>query len=389
MPGPAVTAVYVVGAIAVVASVVAFKEFVYEPHIAPKLEAWAESFVDNRRRQRARRQGPISAQPVHEHGDENTTRRSTRSRNDDNRPHPPFGSGSDKKRGDDDEDDDNSMSVELEQLVAREGSAWSEDGRQNGLRHRKTAGTMDESNVFIPYRPMSPTHVIFDSSVTSTPTSPSSSGSRLQSPRGATTPVLHGSSPRSRLSSVTSRNAAHIPPTPVSIRSAASSRIQSPNMMDAMSSRSSSPDAPAMYNTALMGSIGNLSERASASPRTEPFVPTSRVQSPLSDYHLAAPVPSLPASRIQSPFSDIHAAVARSPTLSARSGVMSPFTHMSEPESDFDLPSDSEDDVMSLRSGMFSPSMSSRQEELAFDVMSVHGSEGSSWGSVGRRTPDL
>ncbi|KZT70265.1 hypothetical protein DAEQUDRAFT_725534 [Daedalea quercina L-15889] len=379
MPAPAVTAVYVVGAVAVAAGVFAFKEFVYEPHIAPKLEAWAESFVENRRRQRARRRGPIPAHPVHEHGDENHSRRSSGSRNVDSHPRPPFPS-----RADDTDGDDRGMSVELEHLAAHEASASGDDGRQNGLRYRKTAGAMDESNVSIPYRPISPTHVIFDSSTSPTPTSPSS-GSRLRSPRGAATPVMHSLS-KSRPSSVDSRGAGPIPPTPVSIRSAASSRIQSPYMMSAMSSRSSSPDVPAMYNTALMGSIGNVSDRAIASP---PSIPGSRVQSPLAYYQLAAPVPSLPASRIQSPFSDIHAAAARSPTLSARSGALSPFSQLSEPISDFDLPSDSEDDVMSLRSEMFSPSMSSRQEELAFDVLSMHGSEGSSWGSEGRRTPDL
>ncbi|KAH9833858.1 uncharacterized protein C8Q71DRAFT_772833 [Rhodofomes roseus] len=384
MPAPA--AVYVVGAVAVVAGVFAFKEFVYEPHIAPRLEAWAEAFVENRRQQRARRRGLVAAQSVSEHGDENRTRRSTESGNGDSRPSAPVRARGRRDNGDD--DDGVGTSVELEQLVAREASGWSDDGRQNGLRHRKTAGTMDESNVFLPYRPMSPTHVIFDSSAASTPTTPSSSGSRLQSPRGAATPLLQTPSvpsPKSRPSSVASLNVAHIPPTPVSIRSVASSRVQSPHMMDAMSSRSSSPDVPAMYNTALMGSIGNLSDRASA---TATSIPASRVQSPFSDYHLAAPVPSLPPSRIQSPFSDIHAVIARSPTLTARSGMTSPFSQMSEPMSDFDLPSDSEDDVMSLRSGMFSPNVSSRQEERAFDVLSIHGSEGSSWGSVGRRTPE-
>lgn len=91
---------------------------------------------------------------------------------------------------------------------------------------------------------------------------------------------------------------------------------------------------------------------------------------------------------MQSPFSDIHAVTAHSPTLSARSGAMSPYSQLSETMSEFDLPSDSEDDVVSMRSGMFSPNVAIHQEELAFEVLSTRGSD-DSWGSVGRRTPDL
>ncbi|KAI0731882.1 hypothetical protein C8Q72DRAFT_882980 [Fomitopsis betulina] len=358
MPAPAVTAVYIVSVVAVVAGAYAFKEFVYEPHIAPKLEAWADSFLEGRRRQRARRQGPIAAQPVHERGNENNTRRS----------------------GTRNGDVDRNMSVELEQLVAQEASAWSDNGRQDGLRRRNTGAAIDESNTFIPYRPISPTHVIFDSSVPSTPTSTSTSGSRLQSPRAVAAPALHSPSPRVRLSSVTSRDAPQVPPTPVSFRSLDSSRIQSPDM-DMISSRSSSPDAAAMYNTALMGSVGNMAER------TRPVSPDAApgIQSPLSDYHMTAPVPSLPPSRIQSPFSDIHAVTARSPTLSARSGAMSPFSQWSE--SEFDMPLD-DDDVTSMRSGMFSPDIATHQDDLAFEVLSAQGSD-DSWGSVGRRAPGL
>lgn len=53
---PAPVAVCVVAAIAGVAAVIAFHEFVYEPHIAPAIERWAEDFLANRR---ARRRGPV------------------------------------------------------------------------------------------------------------------------------------------------------------------------------------------------------------------------------------------------------------------------------------------------------------------------------------------
>ena len=50
----------------------------YEPHIAPKVEAWAENYVERRRQKRRQRQGPIPTQPV---SNENNSRRSTDSSN--------------------------------------------------------------------------------------------------------------------------------------------------------------------------------------------------------------------------------------------------------------------------------------------------------------------
>ncbi|KAG1759081.1 hypothetical protein EDD22DRAFT_907556 [Suillus occidentalis] len=49
---PAPVAVYVVAAIAGVAAAVAFHEFVFEPHIAPAIERWAEDFLAKRRARR-------------------------------------------------------------------------------------------------------------------------------------------------------------------------------------------------------------------------------------------------------------------------------------------------------------------------------------------------
>lgn len=53
---PAPVAVCVVAAIAGVAAVIVFYEFVFEPHIAPAIERWAEDFLAKRR---ARRRGPV------------------------------------------------------------------------------------------------------------------------------------------------------------------------------------------------------------------------------------------------------------------------------------------------------------------------------------------
>ncbi|KAG2091977.1 uncharacterized protein F5147DRAFT_435635 [Suillus discolor] len=65
---PAPVAVCVVAAIAGVAAVIAFHEFVFEPHIAPAIERWAENFLADRR---ARRRGPIPLQSTQGsgHGD--------------------------------------------------------------------------------------------------------------------------------------------------------------------------------------------------------------------------------------------------------------------------------------------------------------------------------
>ena len=78
------------------------------------------------------------------------------------------------------------------------------------------------------------------------------------------------------------------------------------------------------------------------------------------------------------------------PSISAvqsnHSGVTSPFVLSPRIDSDFEF-SDTSDGMLSpsLRSGMFSPSL---VDEDPFEVGSVHESE-SSWGSLGRRTPEL
>lgn len=63
---PAPVAVYVVAAIAGAAAVVAFHEFVFEPHIAPAIERWAEDFLAKRR---ARRGGLVPVRSTRGSGD--------------------------------------------------------------------------------------------------------------------------------------------------------------------------------------------------------------------------------------------------------------------------------------------------------------------------------
>ena len=96
-------------------------QFVYEPHIAPKVEAWAESYVENRRRRRRQRQAPVLSQPVNEHSDENASRRSA----------------DDQARAGD-------ASIELEQLAEWERNEWRNAGNSSGLRLRRTTRVLDE-----------------------------------------------------------------------------------------------------------------------------------------------------------------------------------------------------------------------------------------------------
>ncbi|KAF9443298.1 hypothetical protein P691DRAFT_679836 [Macrolepiota fuliginosa MF-IS2] len=56
MPAPAV---YVLAVVGTIGAAFAFKHFVYEPHLAPKLEQWAEEYIARRRAKRMQRQGPI------------------------------------------------------------------------------------------------------------------------------------------------------------------------------------------------------------------------------------------------------------------------------------------------------------------------------------------
>ncbi|KAL4245843.1 hypothetical protein ABKN59_001598 [Abortiporus biennis] len=298
MPGPVV---YVAVVIGTVAAALAFHEFIYEPHIAPKVEAWAESFIERRRRQRENRNGPIAV-PVQEFPmDENQARRDER--------------GTEVQASGDDSD--------------------------RTLRQRNNAGVMEESNVFIPYHPLSPTQVTTDYSGSSAVSQSS------RSPR---------STPRS--------------PAPLSNVSRTYSPPISPNDQLNRSVSSTSSFTPAVLG---------------------PQSPTSMVGSThsehFSDARSALAVDSQPPSRAMSPFSDIHA--ASTATYNNSSAVTSPFILSPSIGSDFELPSDSEEAVLSpsLRSGMFSPSLVNAEDP--FEVGSVQGSDDvSSWASVdGRRTP--
>ncbi|KAI0774715.1 hypothetical protein BD413DRAFT_472337 [Trametes elegans] len=366
MPGPAVyIAVAVVGVFAVG---LALHEFVYEPHIAPKVETWAESFLENRRQRRRRRQGHVLVDPhPFEQGDENGTRRSTDGSND-------------KKY--DDEDDANGMSIELEQLAAKERDAWRHNaGPSSGLRQRKAAGAMDESNVSIPYPPLSPTHVIFDHSE---PTSPDALSSLSSSPRSSpahsparSTVVL--SEPQPRVAKPPSPPVCSISPrlpTPMSSYSPVSSRAMSPAAMSERSSLSSRGIALHLAASQALSSASAYDTPLGGSAFSERSRTPTEVQ-------------SIAVSRMQSPFSDIHSVDARgSPehVTFAPSPVVTTRVRSLSVSSGVTMHSDDDFDILSPRSGMFSPP--SRVDDFFYDGASQHGSEGS-WASVGRRTPEF
>ncbi|TFK94861.1 hypothetical protein K466DRAFT_508616 [Polyporus arcularius HHB13444] len=356
MPGPAVYAGAVLGVVAVFAVGYAFHEFVYEPHIAPKVEAWAENFIERRQQRRRQRQGPVAAQPVQEHGDENRIRRST---------------SSDADRGGD------GTSIELAQLAASERDAWRDNPSAAGLRHRNPGAGLDESDVFIPHPVLEPTHVLFN---TSEPPSPGGHSIRTSAPPSLDNSPAHPT--------VILEQQANYSPSP-------SSRIMSPRLLTPMSLYSE-PSSPSMTPATTRSP---LSSRRPTPDLSASLASPSAFHTPLGgsvlydhDRVLNDPLSqSIPTSRIQSPFSDIHSVDARSSPehiSAARSPFGSPQIQSPSIGSDLTLDSDDEFDIMSPRSGIFSPaSRASHVDDDPFDVVSQHGSE-ASWSSVdGRHSP--
>ncbi|KII94551.1 hypothetical protein PLICRDRAFT_47589 [Plicaturopsis crispa FD-325 SS-3] len=317
MPAPAV---YIVAVIGGVAAVIAFKEFVYEPHIAPKMEQWAASFVEKRKQKRLQKQRQRAvAVSVPLEAPDAKSRTMRRKRSD----------ASDYK------DADNARSsFELENFSSKDVYAWRHgvDRSQGELRHRKNpsqpGNALDESNISIPFVPMTPTHVLFDPSSPSTPTS--------------TAPSLA------------------LPPTP--------SRQHTP--------QNTPPRIPSPP-PAFVRSSPNLPTPAPSSPGLSPFIaasaPSVRGDSPdgMRDLEIISASSQAPGS----PFSPL-------------SNVMSPAQAISE----LDLLSASEPDDDEYESFVSSETQSnvteshagSAFEEDDFDVRSVHGmgSEASSWASV-------
>ncbi|RDB20079.1 hypothetical protein Hypma_013087 [Hypsizygus marmoreus] len=255
MPAPAV---YFIAVIGTIAAGVAFKEFVYDPHIAPILEQWAEEFVAMR--QANRRRKAAVAMPVPLRNDEDhlpSLRRSKQPRS--------------KHSDSGDEGGDARQSIELENLVAKEVREWRTEVNRSqirGLRHRSNAGlsrsthALDESTDRISIVPMSPTHVIFDPSLPSTPSStlpstaasPSTRVSKLHdsisqpATRSQPPPVVIGRLPTPDPSTHASPlGAIHAPLSPASIPSLSQAyplELDLEQGLELLSAPSSRPDSP-------------------------------------------------------------------------------------------------------------------------------------------------
>ncbi|KAH7887267.1 hypothetical protein F5I97DRAFT_1858961 [Phlebopus sp. FC_14] len=162
-------------------------QFVFEPHIAPALEEWAENFLERRR---ARRNRGAAAVPVSSRRRRrpNSNSSSTSSSNGDSSSVRGSGAGRGQGSGNVEGPD----TFELGDIVAREVDQWrnevlksqgmSGEG-QGGLRRRHVAGeepgmfdgmstSLDESFPSLTHTPLAPTHVIsnISSPITATTT---------------------------------------------------------------------------------------------------------------------------------------------------------------------------------------------------------------------------
>lgn len=315
MPAPAV---YILAIVGTIAAGIAFKEFVYEPHIAPKIEQWAEEFVAKRQARRRHRAGAI---PVAVSGydltDENVSRRRS------------------KRSDSGDEENEESQSIELEHLIAKEVREWRSEvdrSQVHKLRHRNNAVSsssrhvLDESTHEIPFIPMSPMHIIYD------PTEPSTPTSTLPS---------RGSSISARVSSL--REA----PSELTLRSPlpVHPELQAPALHSSISiaSTNSTPPSP----TPVIHS-----------PRSVPSLSQSYPQE--LDYEHGLELLSAPSSRPDTPFSSFSQAFSSNgtPQLNSLYYSLSPPRAPSRSLSDLDYLSDLEEpqqhDGMSPRTSVFS-----------------------------------
>ncbi|KAG5637813.1 hypothetical protein H0H81_003145 [Sphagnurus paluster] len=338
----------------------------YEPHIAPKIEQWAQEFLANREARRKQRAGlvPVSAVP---HSDS--------SRN--------SGSGS----GDEDEPDAGDKrdllgeSIELQNLVASEVHGWRRQVNRSQsaprLRRRGKATSsgshLEESAATTsrsPFVPMSPTHVIFDPSLPSTPTS--------------TIPSIE-SSPA---------------PRPTTLQEA-------PSLSSTLLSLSP-PQVPARLPTPPASSLASP-----AAPQSPPFIPSLSQSYPADlEHEHGLEFLSAPSSRAESPFVSFSRPISTndtgtglsnsnyysfsSPTALSPPSVLSPLDPFTSPSLILRPPSRSLSDVDLMSDfggqGPLSPgaiSAMSFDEHLDTDDEEDEGSDGSgsSWASTGARSP--
>ncbi|KAG7097580.1 hypothetical protein E1B28_004917 [Marasmius oreades] len=273
MPGPAVYVAVVVGT---AAAGFAFKHFVYDPHIAPKIDVWKHEFRARRQARRRRRQGPVPVAVAL-----NSARKESKDRVSD-------------ISGSDDSDDahvDRRL-YELENMVTQEVLDWrSEVDRAATLRKRKPRNVDDHSvvsgsttswslpqNAQITLDNAIPSQIVVDFGSESTSTIPSRQSSHTRSPQVST---LRSSTSRSTLRSPQSRDV-----------QLAETRI--------------SPPTPTCSNFSCTESDGHSHTIASASPpvSSPSHVPSLSLSHPVDlDREHDIELLSAPSSRPDSPFS--------------------------------------------------------------------------------------
>ncbi|KAI0033325.1 hypothetical protein K488DRAFT_85007 [Vararia minispora EC-137] len=196
MPGPVV---YVAVGICAVVAVVAFKEFVYDPHIGPELRRWREEMRERRRyRQQRRLHEPFSARR-HDDDDSSTSPSSRSSSDASSNPDP-------------------GSSIELNDLLEREAEAWRARGAQagtgTGLRHRNVPASNQSApqNILDDHEPLGQSTLAV---LQPTPSAPQDTNVLFEYPASPTlSPVSSPSPSTSSLTLSSNFTVPSLPPTP-------------------------------------------------------------------------------------------------------------------------------------------------------------------------------
>ncbi|KAG6888518.1 hypothetical protein C0995_007761 [Termitomyces sp. Mi166 len=342
MPAPAAAAAITVAAIvSAVAVGIAFKQFVYEPHLAPRIERWAEGFLTSRQAQRRQRAVavPVLATPL---------------------------DISDKRSDSDSGGDEERQSIELGNSIAKEVREWrSEVDRSQTLRRRGKPGSSGSQYSLKTFNKQTvlttPTHVLVDPSAPSTPSS--------TMPSIEDSPVPHSTPLREASSSNTFRS-----PPPSSSRGLG--LLPTPAMSSTLS------PTPPQHPSLSPGMIPSLSQSFPLELDQEHGIellsaPSSRPDSPFSTF--SEPLsPSIHSTNL----STSHYYSFSSPNALSTDHAMSPSARPSSRGlSDLDLLSDlgSDRDVLSPH---WSDVVVLPQEGHNFDDRSSD----SSWTSAGARS---
>ncbi|KAL1661597.1 hypothetical protein GGF50DRAFT_117842 [Schizophyllum commune] len=313
MPTPAV---YVIAILGTVAAGLAFKEFVYEPHIAPKVERWAEDFLERRRRARSR----TLARPYEAaYFDAESL---------------------DDKKSDGVAPDsfDDKRSFELENMVTKEVHEWRKEVERSTLRRRKPQ--LHTSVDDIPFEPMTPTpiravptHVICDpSSPTFRTSSPSSQG--LPTPAAS---VRELPSPATLLQPLPAEQLVPEPQIATSAPQSQAGDVQSLSMSHPLAA-SIDLDIMSASSLSRAPSVASSEVRSLASTRAPSRAETltsSRAPSPTSSFaSFPAGSPVVPA---RDPFASAQDLLAASAAVSTSNYASAPGTIFSASDDEDDL----------------------------------------------------